>query len=256
MIIGSEPVSIDAITTFNKAFAPVRVAAHRVQTLLRHRRGNAVRRDHRTCRRGDAAYISTASSWAPDMRCASTADAPDAVPQVSCGQVARSQWAVIVDPGPAIELPDGEVGEIWLHGNNVGAATGGCPTKPGARSAPSCGRRSPTAATPTGRRSERTWLRTGDFGVYLDGELYVTGRIADLVTIDGRNHYPQHLEATVAEASRSCAADTSRHLPCRTATLRMPPGSSSSPNGPRAPAVRIHSRRSSQSAQRPRSGTV
>jgi fatty-acyl-CoA synthase len=37
--------------------------------------------------------------------------------------------------------------------------------------------------------------------VYLDGELYVTGRIADLVTIDGRNHYPQHLEATVAEAS-------------------------------------------------------
>ena len=37
--------------------------------------------------------------------------------------------------------------------------------------------------------------------MYLDGELYVTGRIADLVTIDGRNHYPQHIEATVAEAS-------------------------------------------------------
>jgi fatty-acyl-CoA synthase len=37
--------------------------------------------------------------------------------------------------------------------------------------------------------------------VYLDGELYVTGRIADLVTVDGRNHYPQDIEATVAEAS-------------------------------------------------------
>jgi fatty-acyl-CoA synthase len=37
--------------------------------------------------------------------------------------------------------------------------------------------------------------------VYLDGELYVTGRIADLVTVGGRNHYPQDIEATVAEAS-------------------------------------------------------
>jgi fatty-acyl-CoA synthase len=45
------------------------------------------------------------------------------------------------------------------------------------------------------------WLRTGDFGVYLDGELYITGRIADLITIDGRDHYPQHIEATAAQAA-------------------------------------------------------
>ena len=37
--------------------------------------------------------------------------------------------------------------------------------------------------------------------MYLDGELYVTGRIADLVIVDGRNHYPQDIEATAAEAS-------------------------------------------------------
>src|SRR5438270_14081463 len=52
-----------------------------------------------------------------------------------------------------------------------------------------------------GSAAARSWLRTGDLGVYLDGELYVTGRIADLVTIEGRNHYPQDVEATVAEAS-------------------------------------------------------
>jgi fatty-acyl-CoA synthase len=52
-----------------------------------------------------------------------------------------------------------------------------------------------------GASAERPWLRTGDLGVYLDGELYVTGRIADLVTVDGRNHYPQDIEATTAEAS-------------------------------------------------------
>jgi fatty-acyl-CoA synthase len=45
------------------------------------------------------------------------------------------------------------------------------------------------------------WLRTGDLGVYLDGELYVVGRIADLITVDGVHHYPQDIEATTAAAS-------------------------------------------------------
>ncbi|MFZ3291981.1 MAG: fatty-acid--CoA ligase, partial [Mycobacterium sp.] len=44
-------------------------------------------------------------------------------------------------------------------------------------------------------------LRTGDLGVYIDGELYITGRIKDLIIVDGRNHYPQDIEATTAQAS-------------------------------------------------------
>ncbi|HEY9305864.1 MAG TPA: fatty-acid--CoA ligase, partial [Mycobacterium sp.] len=52
-----------------------------------------------------------------------------------------------------------------------------------------------------GASVESSWLRTGDLGVYLDGQLYVTGRIADVVTIEGRNHYPQDIEATAADAS-------------------------------------------------------
>lgn len=45
------------------------------------------------------------------------------------------------------------------------------------------------------------WLCIGDFGVYLDGELYVTGSIANLMTIGNRNHYPQDVEVTAADAS-------------------------------------------------------
>ena len=45
------------------------------------------------------------------------------------------------------------------------------------------------------------WSATGDLGVYIDGELYLTGRIKDLVIIDGRNHYPHDIETTVSEAS-------------------------------------------------------
>jgi fatty acid CoA ligase FadD32 len=46
-------------------------------------------------------------------------------------------------------------------------------------------------------------MRTGDLGAYLDGEFYVTGRIKELVIIDGRNHYPQDLEYTAQEATRA-----------------------------------------------------
>ena len=120
---------------------------------------------------------------------------------MSCGQIARSQWCVIVDPDTDSELPDGRVGEIWLHGDNIGRGYWGRPEETqrtfGAilRSA----RRRGSHAH--GAPADATWLRTGDLGFYLDGELYVTGRIADLITIDDRQLYPEDVEATVAEAS-------------------------------------------------------
>jgi fatty acid CoA ligase FadD32 len=46
-------------------------------------------------------------------------------------------------------------------------------------------------------------MRTGDFGVYHDGELYITGRVKDLVIVDGRNHYPQDIEFSAQEASKA-----------------------------------------------------
>jgi acyl-CoA synthetase (AMP-forming)/AMP-acid ligase II len=46
-------------------------------------------------------------------------------------------------------------------------------------------------------------LATGDLGVYVNGELFVTGRIKDMIIIDGRNHYPTDIETTVSEASRA-----------------------------------------------------
>ncbi len=81
------------------------------------------------------------------------------------------------------------------------AGIGGCPRRRrlafGAKLQARLEQGSHAEGAPVGR----TWLRTGDLGVYLDGALYVIGRIADLVTVDGRNHYPQDIEATVADAS-------------------------------------------------------
>jgi long chain fatty acid CoA FadD26 len=98
----------------------------------------------------------------------------------------------IVDPETSIENPAGKVGEIWLHGDNV---AGGYWRNPqlsevtfGARLT------DPSAGTP-----QESWLRTGDLGVMSEGELFIIGRIKDLLIVDGRNHYPDDIEATIQE---------------------------------------------------------
>jgi acyl-CoA synthetase (AMP-forming)/AMP-acid ligase II len=128
-------------------------------------------------------------------------DAPNAISQVSCGRVARSQWGVIVDTENEAEVADGEVGEIWLHGNNIGRGYWARPKETEQAFGNKLQRRLQAGSHADGAPSEATWLRTGDLGVYLDGELYITGRIKDLIIVDGRNHYPQDIEATTAEAS-------------------------------------------------------
>ena len=127
------------------------------------------------------------------------ADAADAVAQVSCGQIARSQWAVIVDPdtgGRAARRR--RSAKSGCRATTLAGATGDGPDETRAH-VPRPAALAARAGQPRRRLgADGAWLRTGDLGVYLDGELYVTGRIADLVTIDGRNHYPQDIEATAA----------------------------------------------------------
>jgi fatty acid CoA ligase FadD32 len=55
---------------------------------------------------------------------------------------------------------------------------------------------------PNVSRQHSPWLRTGDLGLVHDGQLYVTGRLKDMLILAGRNHYPQEIEATVASLSR------------------------------------------------------
>lgn len=106
----------------------------------------------------------------------------------------------IVDPETRIECPAGTVGEIWVHGDNVAA---GYWQKPQETEATFAGRlAAPSAGTPEG-----PWLRTGDLGFVSDDELFIIGRIKDLLIIYGRNHSPDDIEATVQEISGGrCAA--------------------------------------------------
>ena len=200
MIIGSEPVSIDAIRAFEAAFAPFGLARTAIKPSYGLAEATLFVSTNAPTAEATVVHLDRAQLVAG--RAVPVAeDDPGAVAHVSCGQIARSQWCVIVDPDTGEELPDGHVGETWLQGKNIGRGYWGRPAESertfGARLRSTLG----TKSHAVGSSVEGPWLRTGDLGVYLDGELYITGRMADLVSIDGRSHYPQDIEATVADAS-------------------------------------------------------
>ncbi|MFB4300555.1 fatty acyl-AMP ligase [Actinomadura sp. NTSP31] len=111
---------------------------------------------------------------------------------VSCGRVAAGLEVLVVHPETGEALPEGRIGEIWLRGGSV---TSGYWRD---------------AAASAEIFAEPGFLRTGDLGALVDGELYVTGRIKETLVIRGRNLYPQDIEHEVrrhhAELSSSVGA--------------------------------------------------
>ncbi len=109
---------------------------------------------------------------------------------VSSGQVADGVTVVIADPESRHPAADCQVGEIWVSGSSVGA---------GYFRSPEATEQSFGASLADG---SGPYLRTGDLGVVLDGELFVTGRSSDLMILWGRNIYPQDVEATCCASHR------------------------------------------------------
>ncbi|WP_375770363.1 condensation domain-containing protein [Archangium gephyra] len=108
---------------------------------------------------------------------------------VGCGTSVMDQELLIADPETRVPVPEGQRGEIWVRGGSVAQGYWGQPEQ--------------SEQTFRARRSdtgEGPWLRTGDLGFLSGGELFVAGRIKDLIILRGRNLYPQDLEQT-AEAS-------------------------------------------------------
>jgi long-chain fatty acid adenylyltransferase FadD28 len=106
----------------------------------------------------------------------------------------------IVDPETRIECPEGTTGEIWVYGDNVAMGYWGKPQETEQTF------RAKLVASSAGTPAE-PWLRTGDLGFLSDGELFIMGRIKDLLIVYGRNHSPDDIEATIQEITRGrCAA--------------------------------------------------
>ncbi|WP_248277637.1 non-ribosomal peptide synthetase/type I polyketide synthase [Brasilonema sp. UFV-L1] len=117
-----------------------------------------------------------------------TDDRSDIQKIVGCGRSWLDTKIVIVEPKSLTRLTDGQVGEIWVSSPSVAS---------GYWNRPSQTKDTFHAYLDT---NEEPYLRTGDLGFLQDGELFVTGRLKDLIIILGRNHYPQDIELTVEQS--------------------------------------------------------
>jgi thioester reductase-like protein len=111
---------------------------------------------------------------------------------VSCGTPLPGLTVKIVDPEKHVALPPGRIGEIWIAG---GSKCLGCWNNP------ELTLKLFHARLVDGSPSDDGYLRTGDMGFFHDGELFVCGRIKDMIILRGQNYYPQDIEAVVEKAS-------------------------------------------------------
>ena len=116
---------------------------------------------------------------------------------VGCGHVWQDMEVKIVDPESCLECGDNQVGEIWVSGSSIAQGYWQEEEK--------------TIATFQAKLAnttdERNFLRTGDRGFLRAGELFITGRIKDVIIIWGRNHYPQDIEYSVQESHQALRLD-------------------------------------------------
>ena len=113
---------------------------------------------------------------------------------VGCGRVLEGEVVKIVDPGTMTILADGGIGEIWVQSPSVGQGYWQAAV--------------PTANTFGGMTAdgEGPFLRTGDLGFLHEGQLYISGRLKDMIIVRGVNRYPQDIEQTVESASPAVQA--------------------------------------------------
>ncbi|MFN7971076.1 MAG: thioester reductase domain-containing protein [Acidobacteriota bacterium] len=112
---------------------------------------------------------------------------------LSCGAPLPGMSVAIVRPGGSELCDPGAIGEIWLSGPNVARGYWGRPDE--------------TEAAFAGRVAgqDAPHLRTGDLGFLHEGELFVTGRLKELIIVRGKNHYPLDIERTVEQALGTAA---------------------------------------------------
>ena len=118
-----------------------------------------------------------------------TSDHPNARELVGCGRVLPGETVKIVDPQTMLALEGGGIGEIWVQSPSVGQGYWQAAV--------------PTANTFGGMTADGSgpFLRTGDLGFLYQGQLYISGRLKDMIIVRGVNRYPQDIEQTVESSS-------------------------------------------------------
>jgi acyl-CoA synthetase (AMP-forming)/AMP-acid ligase II len=114
----------------------------------------------------------------------------------SCGRLVCQTKVAIVNPDTCIKCAPDEVGEIWVSDPSVARGYWQRPEET-----------EETFKAYIQDTGEGPFLRTGDYGFLKDGELYIAGRIKDLIIMRGTNHYPQDIEWTVQHLHPALRSD-------------------------------------------------
>lgn len=182
---GSEPVRADTLEQFSKTFAPCGFRASAFYPCYGLAEATLFVSGSPEPR---VPHVKTFAAEALEQNRVVETDDTEARRLVSCGATAPEQKVVIVNPETRSVCGPSEVGEIWVAGESV---TSGYWKRP-----------EETGETFGARTAdiEGSFLRTGDLGFIHDDELFITGRLKDLIIIRGRNLYPHDIERTVQES--------------------------------------------------------
>ncbi|RLN92435.1 hypothetical protein BBJ28_00016797 [Nothophytophthora sp. Chile5] len=191
MINGAEPIQGETIDSFYRAFVPFGLPADVVKPTY----GLAEHTVY-VCGGGQQRLWVDKQALERDrvfkvVDKAATASGALVKEMVGCGVPSRKDHGIdvrIVDPETGEEKPSGETGEVWI--SSASKAQGYFGEEMRALSAEAF------QAQVAGGEAGKKYLKTGDLGVLYNQELFICGRMKDLVIIRGRNHYPQDMEAT------------------------------------------------------------
>jgi acyl-CoA synthetase (AMP-forming)/AMP-acid ligase II len=187
MCCGAEPIRVQTLRRFAETFAPHGFDARAIFPCY----GMAETTVEATGRTRGTGFITRnlSRSGLQANRIEAPRGEADVQELVGCGSAILDERIAIVHPDTRAQLGPDQIGEIWVSGENVASAYWQNPEATEA----SLRVRLPGDAD--------VWLRTGDLG-FLDatGELFVTGRIKEMIIVRGMNHYPQDIERSVQAA--------------------------------------------------------
>ena len=194
--VAAEPISKGTIERFLNTFVPCRFTPKAMAPAW----GLAEATLGVTAGTGANFYTMNAADLEQNRVVYSTGEAP-ARSLVGCGKVLSGSWTVnirIVDPETCQPVPAGSVGEAWVSGDLIAQGYWNRPVE--------------TAATFQAQihgEDGEYFLRTGDLGFMAGDEFVFTGRLKDLIIVEGKNHYPQDIEQTVEKCHPALRAGCS-----------------------------------------------
>lgn len=183
LVCGSEPIQASTVKRFTECFAPAGFQPRSFLAGYGMAEATLMVSGFRTA--GTTRYLACDAEALGQSQVRPPREGEPVRTAVSCGAASPETVLRIVDPESFTPLPEGQIGEVWIRNDSVAAGYWGRPDETAAIFG---------AHLVTG---DGPFLRTGDLGFLVDGELYISGRRKDVIILRGANHYPQDLEQTV-----------------------------------------------------------